>query len=190
MFFCSCSSTSCCFASHVRCILQDLVKRLLQKDPNARLPFSAFFSHPFLSGQPLHNIQALPEPPEIYVEEPSSSAIDGDYVILSIPPASSAQQARGSNANDEPVNRATHSAFLHPCARVNATCVQQGSLLQGWRIVNTWLSCVQVDLQYKHSLKHMQLPCRRKLILCLQPTRHNFPAHSHSLSGSMSLPCA
>ena len=101
---------------HTRCILQDLVKRLLQKDPNARLPFSAFFSHPFLSGQPLHNIQALPEPPEIYVEEPTSSTIEGDYVILSIPPVLSTQQARGAHANDEQLNRPSHGVRLHPPA--------------------------------------------------------------------------
>jgi hypothetical protein len=61
------------------------VKRLLQKDPDARLPFSAFFSHPFLSGQPLRNLPALPDMPEVYVEEPTSSAIEDDYVILSTP---------------------------------------------------------------------------------------------------------
>jgi hypothetical protein len=94
--------------------LQDLVKRLLQKDPNARLPFAAFFAHPFLSGQPLHNIQALPDTPEIYVEEPSSSAIEEDYVILSIPhPQPSTQQVRGTTVNEEHACRPAHSVFLN-----------------------------------------------------------------------------
>lgn len=61
------------------------MKRLLQKDPNRRLSFEAFFSHPFLSGQPLRSLPQGPSGPEILVEEPSSCAIEDDYVILSIP---------------------------------------------------------------------------------------------------------
>lgn len=61
------------------------MKRLLQKDPNRRLSFEAFFAHPFLSGQPLGRPPQGTSGPEILVEEPSSCAIEDDYVILSIP---------------------------------------------------------------------------------------------------------
>eukprot|EP00892_Ulva_mutabilis_P006893 jgi/Ulvmu1/4576/UM002_0304.1 len=71
---------------------QDLVKRLLQKDPNRRLSFEAFFTHPFLSGQPLRGLPQGTSGPEILVEEPSSSAIEDDYVILSIPTPAATQK--------------------------------------------------------------------------------------------------
>lgn len=93
-------------------MLQDLVKRLLQKDPNARLPFAAFFSHPFLSGQPLHHLQPLPDTPEIYVDEPLTSAIEEDYVILSIPAHPNPQKARDSEDKDDNAEGPSHSMYL------------------------------------------------------------------------------
>jgi hypothetical protein len=67
--------------------MQDLLKRLLQKDPNKRLSFQAFFTHPFLSGEPLQVTPCLDAAPHVIVEEPSShfGTIEDDYVILSIP---------------------------------------------------------------------------------------------------------
>lgn len=67
--------------------VQDLLRRLLQKRPKQRLGFDAFFSHPFLSGQPLGVPTPLAADPPVVVEEPRSQfgTIEDDYVILSIP---------------------------------------------------------------------------------------------------------
>ena len=67
--------------------MQDLLKRLLQKNPNRRLSFDAFFSHPFLSGRPLRAPAPAEQSAHVIVEEPSSQygTIEDDYVILSMP---------------------------------------------------------------------------------------------------------
>lgn len=85
------------------------MKRLLQKDPNRRLSFEAFFAHPFLSGQPLRGLPQGPSGPEILVEEPSSSAIEDDYVILSIPtppPSAHRHPSPGSRSAQAPKHSA------------------------------------------------------------------------------------
>jgi hypothetical protein len=79
--------------------VQDLLKRLLQKNPNKRLAFDAFFAHPFLSGEPLRTPAMQDQAPNVIVEEPSShfGTIEDDYVILSIPapPAGALKGAAG-----------------------------------------------------------------------------------------------
>lgn len=72
--------------------MQDLLKQLLQKNPNRRISFHAFFAHPFLSGEPLQRTTPMDTMPHVIVEEPPAQygTIEDDYVILSIPERSEA----------------------------------------------------------------------------------------------------
>jgi serine/threonine protein kinase len=84
--------------------LQDLLKRLLQKDPNKRISFRSFFEHPFLSDRPLVTASPIDATHEIIVEEPTAphggAAVEEDYVILSIPtpPTATAQSSTSVKA--------------------------------------------------------------------------------------------
>lgn len=121
------------------------MKRLLQKDPNRRLSFEAFFAHPFLSGQSIQRQPHTLHETEVVFEEPDSSVIEDDYVILSIPSPKDAMAQRSDQQQSiqTPAHSVSRMQIRSPVPYADQVFGHRSPSLCSWSCCSTSAFCVQ-----------------------------------------------